>query len=277
VSALDERIDELYALPLSEFTAARNALARTVKGDEAASIKRLAKPSAHAWVLNQLYWRNRKVFTRLVDSGARLRAAQLAALERKRSDLAAAASAHREALVSAVTAAASLARAGGVNATGDQLTRMLEALSMAPALPAAPGRLLDTVQPAGFEALAGLSPASLTPAAIPAARSTVRKPAASAVAADKASPDAADKKAASRERERLAAVAARRKAAEADLRQAERAVQRAEDAQTRASAEAERARAHASAAESALADARQLVDRSRALLREKQLALQSVC
>ncbi len=34
MSALDAKIDDLYRLPLSEFTGARNALAKTLKGDE---------------------------------------------------------------------------------------------------------------------------------------------------------------------------------------------------------------------------------------------------
>ena len=48
MSALDDKIDELYALPLADFTAARNALAKTLKGDEAAAVKRLEKPSVVA-------------------------------------------------------------------------------------------------------------------------------------------------------------------------------------------------------------------------------------
>ena len=61
-------IDNLYQLPLSDFTGARNALAARVRGEQgteaAAAIKSLAKPSIPAWVVNQLYWRDRKDFER---------------------------------------------------------------------------------------------------------------------------------------------------------------------------------------------------------------------
>jgi hypothetical protein len=53
-------IDELYQLPLDEFTAARNALAKST-GD--ASIKKLEKPSLSAWAVNQLFWHQRKLTT----------------------------------------------------------------------------------------------------------------------------------------------------------------------------------------------------------------------
>ena len=35
MSALDAKIDDLYQLPLGEFTGARNALAKSLSGDEA--------------------------------------------------------------------------------------------------------------------------------------------------------------------------------------------------------------------------------------------------
>ena len=73
-------IDALFQLPLGEFTAARNALAAQLKKDrrhaEASEAKALAKPSVSAWVVNQLFWRHRKLFGRLIDSGDRLRRAQ---------------------------------------------------------------------------------------------------------------------------------------------------------------------------------------------------------
>jgi hypothetical protein len=47
----DEPVDALYGLPLSEFVAARNALAKERKD---AALKKLPKPTATAWALNQL-------------------------------------------------------------------------------------------------------------------------------------------------------------------------------------------------------------------------------
>jgi len=60
--------DELFRLPLSEFTAARNALAAKLKKDgdseESDRIKALSKPPVSAWVANQLYWKHRGAFDR---------------------------------------------------------------------------------------------------------------------------------------------------------------------------------------------------------------------
>ena len=47
--------DELYGLPLAEFTPARDARAKALKGTEHASrVKALRKPSLAAWVVNLL-------------------------------------------------------------------------------------------------------------------------------------------------------------------------------------------------------------------------------
>src|SRR5918998_1397371 len=76
-------IDDLYGLPLDEFTAARNALAKELakaKDPRAAEVKGLAKPSVAAWAVNQLARRRRKDVDALLDAGARLREAQAGAL-----------------------------------------------------------------------------------------------------------------------------------------------------------------------------------------------------
>jgi len=80
VSALDAKIDDLYRLPLSEFTGARNALAKTLTGDEAKRVRALEKPTVVPWAVNQVYWRARSTYDRLMKSGEKLRAAQIAAL-----------------------------------------------------------------------------------------------------------------------------------------------------------------------------------------------------
>src|SRR5215510_6370797 len=79
-SADEHEIDALFKLPLAEFTAARNALASRMKkagrAEDADAIKGLPKPSVPAWVVNQLYWRQRKDFDQLIDAGERFRKAQ---------------------------------------------------------------------------------------------------------------------------------------------------------------------------------------------------------
>jgi hypothetical protein len=79
-SNVEPAIDELYQLPVDDFTAARNALAKTLSGAGAARVRTLVKPTAVPWAVNQLYWIERRVFDRLRKSGERLRNAQIAAL-----------------------------------------------------------------------------------------------------------------------------------------------------------------------------------------------------
>src|SRR5205085_11137042 len=72
-----ERIDALYREPSSAFIAARNALAAAIKreggADAAQRVKQLAKPSPGAWALNQVYWRERPPFDRVIRAGGALR------------------------------------------------------------------------------------------------------------------------------------------------------------------------------------------------------------
>ena len=59
-SRVDEEIAGLYQLPLADFTAARNALAKQA-GARASEVKALQKPPVAAWAINQLYWQRRDV------------------------------------------------------------------------------------------------------------------------------------------------------------------------------------------------------------------------
>jgi hypothetical protein len=77
--------DELYGLPLQEFTKARNELERRLRGegkrDEALAVKALRKPTAAAWALNQLARRRKADVESVLAAGERLRRAQAALLE----------------------------------------------------------------------------------------------------------------------------------------------------------------------------------------------------
>jgi hypothetical protein len=72
--------DELYGLPLQEFTKARNELERRLRGEgkreEAQAVKALRKPTAAAWALNQLARRRGGDVAELLAAGERLRQAQ---------------------------------------------------------------------------------------------------------------------------------------------------------------------------------------------------------
>jgi hypothetical protein len=78
--SIDDVAQELYALMPEEFTATRNARAKEAKaaGDAelAAQVQGLRKPTAGAWLLNQLVRRHADEVQQVLDLGAQLRAAQ---------------------------------------------------------------------------------------------------------------------------------------------------------------------------------------------------------
>lgn len=242
MSALDAKIDELYRLPLSEFTGARNALAKTLGKDEAGQVKALEKPTVVPWAVNQVYWKARSTYDRLMKSGEKLRAAQIAALEGKHADVRGAGDAHRRAISEAVGEAERLSAAAGAKPGADALARTFESLSLAGTPPATPGRLTDALQPAGFEALASLGHLDLTTrnseakahntrslhvAPKPERRTPNVEP--RPTAAQKAAERAAEKEAArlaAEKKQREAAI----KAAEAELDRAQAAEQKAREA-----------------------------------------------
>jgi len=160
-------VDALFQLPLAEFTAARNTLAAQLKksgrAEEAARIKTLAKPSISAWVVNQLFWRHRKLYDRLMASGEQFRDAQAAQLAGKSADIRKPLEARRKALADLSQAAATVLKDASHQPTPDTMRRVtttLEALSTLASVPGAPrgGQLTDDVDPPGFETLAALIP-----------------------------------------------------------------------------------------------------------------------
>ncbi|GAB3768157.1 cell division protein FtsB [Nocardioides ginsengisegetis] len=92
--------DELYGLGLAEFTPARDARAKALKGEDAAlsqAVKALKKPSTAAWVVNVLVRHETEQVEQVLAMGAALREAQAAmsgddlrALTRQRRQLTAA-------------------------------------------------------------------------------------------------------------------------------------------------------------------------------------------
>ncbi len=167
---LEDDVDALYRLPSAEFTAARNALAARLKkagrGDEKAEadrVKALVKPSISAWAVNQLYWKHREAFDRLIATGELFRHAQTSRLARKVGDMRGALDARREALSHLSDLATALLREAGHNPTPDTIRRItttLEAMSAYASLADAPrpGRLTHDVDPPGFDSLASLIP-----------------------------------------------------------------------------------------------------------------------
>jgi hypothetical protein len=178
---IEGAIDDLYQRPLTEFTSARNALAKTLPPAEAGRLKKFTKPTPPAWIINQVYWRSRSVYQRLIEAGTALRTSQLNVLAGGGRDrLQRATEVHRKAVADALHQALRHAAAAGLRPQPDSLSRSLEALSLAAAPPDPPGRLTDVIAPAGFEALTGvIVTASVAAAGIPAA-TTVEPPPAEA-------------------------------------------------------------------------------------------------
>src|SRR4051812_40117151 len=99
----DDRISDLYALPLERFTAERNALAAELRSDGdaqgGATVKALRKPSAAAWAVNQLVRAEPDLVEALLGAGGELRQAhRQAASGRGAEQLRAAAEAERAAI-----------------------------------------------------------------------------------------------------------------------------------------------------------------------------------
>ena len=114
--------DELYDLPLAEFTKARTALEKRLRGDgkrdEAAEVKALRKPTAPAWALNQVARGRPKDVKKLLDASRAVGAAQDDLLGGgSRDDLRKAVARQRELVGSLTGAAVEAARAADIATT----------------------------------------------------------------------------------------------------------------------------------------------------------------
>ena len=248
MSTFDARIDALYQSRPNQFTAARGALAKQVPTGDASRVRGLKKPTVVPWAVNQVYWKARPLYDRLVRSGQALRAAQLAALEGRSADMRKAGEVHRQAVAEAVRTGQSLAAAEGLKPDPHQLARMFEALSLAIPHPGTPGRLAELLQPAGFEALAGVSPAPTPNQTKTSVRKKTRE--------DRGA-SAVQRKAAARER---AEQGRRRRRAEAAVRTATKALEASREAAAAARTLLERREREVRNAEEGLGRARALLE-----------------
>jgi hypothetical protein len=152
---LETEIDQLYQLPLEEFTTARNGLARTA-GPDAAEVRKLAKPPMAAWAVNQLYWKRRDVYDALIEAATAVRKTHKAILGGRHADLREPAKEHDQALESALKATLTILQEAGHPATDSTRQTVLTTLRALPT-DVTPGRLTEALQPGGFEMLQGLS------------------------------------------------------------------------------------------------------------------------
>jgi hypothetical protein len=162
---VEKRLDELFRVPLEEFTAARDRLAGELRdsGDEAASeVKKLRRPTVAAWAVNQLARKHRKDVQELLKIGDEVRTALSGGGAEKMRDV----SARRRRVIDRLTDRAREELAGGGHATsrttldkvGDTLMAATMDQEAAEALRT--GRLTrELAPPSGFEALGGQLPA----------------------------------------------------------------------------------------------------------------------
>ncbi len=155
-----DEVDPLYELPLSEFTSARNALAKELRDPE---LRKLKKPSVAAWAVNQLARRREVDMRRLIRAGEKLESSQREAVgggdakafEAARRD-------ERDAVRKLRSEAAELLRADGHPASDANLERVAKTLHAGAATEDGraalrEGRLTEELEPQGFEAFAGLT------------------------------------------------------------------------------------------------------------------------
>jgi len=168
MARLEDDINELFKAPLTEFIAARKALAARLKkigfASEADGVKALAKPSISAWTVNQLYWKHREEFDELIATAQRFRKAQTSG---KMLNMREALDARREALSHLSDLAGEVLRDAGNNPSLDTLRRIsttLEALSAfaSQADGPTPGRLTHDIDPPGFDSFASFIPSAGT-------------------------------------------------------------------------------------------------------------------
>lgn len=153
---LDTAVDALYARPLDEFIAARDAAVRqtTDSGDRlgAARVKRLRKPSVAAWVINQVAREHPDEIGALAELGDELRAATQ---DRDRARIRALDHLRRERTDALVRAVREAGEVGGRSVSSAVLDRMTETLTAAVMDPDAAavvraGRLSRALQHVGF-------------------------------------------------------------------------------------------------------------------------------
>ena len=166
------RKDDLYGLPLDEFTKARDELAKELrtagKKEAADEVKSLRKPSVSAWAVNQAVRRRPQDAKALVKAGDELRKAQRGVVSgRDPGGLREATAAHRR-LVEELTDEARAAmdeRGAASAATVTRVAQTLRAASIdkeaSKALTA--GTLAEDVEQAGFGPLLAAVPSGAPP------------------------------------------------------------------------------------------------------------------
>lgn len=281
----EDAVDELYGLPLDEFTPRRDELAKELRRagqrDAAAWVKGLRRPSASAWLVNQLARTRARERTELLRAGRELRDAheRVVAGDGDAGELRAAAEAeHAAASALASDAPGFLDREGHApsRATLDRVAETIRAVALDHEARAGfeAGRLTRERAASGFGPFAGAAPAEPKPRGGGAGKR--RKQAGAKAGGGRAPSNRGAKGVTDAQREaraeaRAARDTARRelkeakaaqraharevKAAERELADARREAERAQRRLERATSNLEEARSRESGAESRVAQA----------------------
>ena len=160
----DGELDRLYGLPLGEFTAARDQLAKRLRAEgeneRAEAVKGLRKPTAAVWLVNQLARERQLDVQRLLKAGESLAESQAKAAAGSSPSFSEARRDEQRALAQLAKAAHEIAARTGVGAPAvDRATTTLRAASLTSEGRELlrRGRLTEELEPPGFEALTGMA------------------------------------------------------------------------------------------------------------------------
>jgi DNA repair exonuclease SbcCD ATPase subunit len=159
-STLDLQIDELYQLPLEQFTEKRNALSKELSGSARTQVRRLIKPALAVWAINQLYWQERPTYSALVDASEKVRTAHrtlLSGLSGHKTDVRTPEQLHRAATERAVAKTINILERNGLRVSSSVLDTIRRSLAALPT-DEPRGRLTRPPEPAGFTLLTGVKP-----------------------------------------------------------------------------------------------------------------------
>ena len=156
-------LDRLYQVPLSEFTSARDELTQQLRAqgerEKALEIKKLRKPTAGVWVVNQLVRERPLDVQRLLKAGESLTKSQAKAAAGTPQTFPEARRDEQHALEQLAEGAREIAERAGIGSPA--LGKAMETLRAASLTAEGRellrrGRLTEELEPPGFEALAGL-------------------------------------------------------------------------------------------------------------------------
>lgn len=259
IEGIEEHVDELLALPPEQFTEARNALSKRLRGEkqraEADAVKALPRPSLALWGLNRLAREDGAPIEAFLRAAADLREATSSG-----GDIRAATAPERAAESRVTKAVAALVRAEGKSVTdaversiGQTLRAAAADAGVADALRS--GRLVREPEAPSLDDVLGflaLAPAAREPTA------ATRATAAPAAAKPAPEPDRSAERRALKEG--IAAAAKDAIAAREDARAASDAARKAREQLRRAEKRAEERKRRSDAAEALLADLRAQLD-----------------